>query len=53
MVQVNQPQKMFSIVVAVEKSRQGIGYHGQLPWSLKEDLSFFRAVTSQTRAEYA
>ena len=38
---------MFSIVVAVSNNN-GIGYKGTIPWKNKEDMSFFRNLTSKT-----
>ena len=38
---------MFSIVVAV-CNNNGIGYKGTIPWKNKEDMSFFRNLTSKT-----
>lgn len=39
---------MFSIVVAVSNNN-GIGYKGTIPWKNKEDMIFFRNLTSKTQ----
>lgn len=38
---------MFSIVVAVSNNN-GIGYKGTIPWKNREDMTFFRNLTSKT-----
>lgn len=38
---------MFSIVVGVSNNN-GIGYKGTIPWKNKEDMIFFRNLTSKT-----
>lgn len=35
----------FSIIVAVSKNF-GIGYEGKLPWKLKEDINYFKKITT-------
>lgn len=38
----------FSIIVAMDSAR-GIGKNGTLPWHLKGDLRYFKAITTTTR----
>lgn len=35
----------FSIIVAYTFNKNGIGFKGQLPWSLKSDMKYFRTKT--------
>ncbi|MBI5411969.1 dihydrofolate reductase [Candidatus Peregrinibacteria bacterium] len=35
-------------LIAAADSRNGIGIHGRLPWSLKGDLQFFQEITERT-----
>ncbi|GMM27901.1 dihydrofolate reductase [Martiniozyma asiatica (nom. inval.)] len=37
-----------SIIVAALIPEYGIGYKGQLPWSLKQEMKYFRKVTTAT-----
>ena len=39
----------FSIIVAYEKTRRGIGFQNSIPWHITEDLAFFRKTTTHTR----
>ena len=39
---------MFSIVVAVSNNN-GIGYKGTIPWKNKEDMTFFKNLTSKLK----
>jgi dihydrofolate reductase / thymidylate synthase len=39
--------KNYSIIVAIEKNN-GIGKDNKIPWSLSEDLKYFKKITSQT-----
>lgn len=36
------------LIFAILKSNFGIGYKGKLPWNLKQDIKFFKDVTSTT-----
>ena len=38
----------FSLIVAYTFNKNGIGIKGQLPWSLKSDLKYFKEKTSKT-----
>ena len=38
----------FSIIVAYTFNKNGIGIKGQLPWSLKNDLKYFKEKTTKT-----
>jgi dihydrofolate reductase/thymidylate synthase len=40
--------KFFSAIVSVHQPSLGIGISNKLPWRLKEDLAFFKEVTSRT-----
>ena len=37
----------FSIIVAYTFNKNGIGIKGQLPWSLKSDMKYFRNKTTK------
>ncbi|KAG7746216.1 hypothetical protein KL911_000434 [Ogataea haglerorum] len=37
-----------SLIVAALVPKYGIGYKGQLPWALKEEMRYFRRITTQT-----
>ena len=39
----------FTIIVAAESSRNGIGFQGNLPWSINEDMRRFRDLTLDSR----
>ena len=39
----------FSIIVAFSKKERGIGYRGTIPWSVPEDMKFFRTLTKQRK----
>ena len=39
----------FSVVVAACKQTRGIGAAGQLPWSLRGDMAYFKQLTQSTR----
>ena len=46
----NQPDmRGFSVIVAACKQTHGIGVGGQLPWSLRGDMQFFKQLTRSTR----
>jgi dihydrofolate reductase/thymidylate synthase len=36
----------FSVVVSLDPATNGIGRGGQLPWRVKEDMAFFKEITS-------
>jgi dihydrofolate reductase len=38
--------KGFSIVVSLNPATQGIGRGNQLPWRIKEDMAFFKRITT-------
>jgi len=46
---MNTPSLTFSIVVAFSKNERGIGYKGTIPWSVPEDMKFFRTLTKQRK----
>ena len=37
----------FSIIVAEEFGTHGIGKNGAIPWSIKQDMNFFKSVTTK------
>ena len=37
----------FNIIVAYTFKNNGIGFKGKLPWRLKEDLAYFKKITTQ------
>lgn len=39
-----------SIIIAALLPKYGIGYKGGLPWKLKNEMKYFRQVTTKTRA---
>jgi len=41
-------KKKFSIVIAVD-DKNGIGKEGALAWSIKEDMQFFKHITTNTQ----
>lgn len=43
--------KKFSIVVAAHVGSNGIGLGNQIPWRIKEDMAFFKSITSKTTTE--
>ena len=46
----NQPDmRGFSVIVAACKQTHGIGVGGQLPWSLRGDMQFFKQLTRSTQ----
>jgi dihydrofolate reductase len=48
--QPNQPDmRGFSVIVAACKQTHGIGVGGQLPWSLRGDMQFFKQLTRSTQ----
>ena len=48
--QANQPDmRGFSVIVAACKQTHGIGVAGQLPWSLRGDMQFFKQLTRSTQ----
>ena len=44
-------KQKFSIIIAVD-DKNGIGKNGTLPWRIKEDMEFFRTVTSTTKKKH-
>ena len=48
---IKQPEDMrgFSVIVAACKQTHGIGMGGQLPWSLRGDMQFFKQLTRSTQ----
>lgn len=42
----------FSIISAFTKGNRGIGYKNGLPWKIKEDMDWFKKITTQTYPEY-
>lgn len=40
--------KPVTIIVAALKPQWGIGYQGKLPWRLKQEIKYFKQVTSHT-----
>jgi len=38
----------FSIVAAYTKSNRGIGFRNELPWRIKEDMNWFKNITTQS-----
>lgn len=40
-----------TIVVAALKPQWGIGYQGKLPWRLKQEMKYFKQVTSHTTVD--
>lgn len=45
-------KKFFSIVVAVHQPSLGIGVSNRLPWRLKEDMAFFKEITSTAKENH-
>ena len=41
--------RTFSVIVAACKQTHGIGVGGQLPWSLRGDMQFFKQLTRSTQ----
>ena len=41
--------KRFNVIVAATSSAQGIGKDGLMPWQLKEDLAYFKSVTTKNK----
>lgn len=41
----------YSIVCAYSKSNRGIGYKGQIPWSIPQEMKYFRDLTIGTNQE--
>lgn len=39
--------KLFKVIAAVSKENNGIGIKGKLPWSIPEDMVFFKKTTTQ------
>jgi dihydrofolate reductase/thymidylate synthase len=39
----------FSLIVAEEASTHGIGLNGKIPWYIKQDLDFFKRITTETQ----
>lgn len=42
--------RTFSAIVSLNPASYGIGRNGQIPWRLKEDLEYFKNVTSTVKA---
>ena len=42
-------QPSFSIIVAYEQTRRGIGFQNSIPWRIPEDMTFFRKTTTRTQ----
>lgn len=43
---INMTSKGFAPVVSLHPATYGIGRNGQLPWRVKEDMAFFKDITS-------
>ena len=41
-------RREFSVVVAAAKSSRGIGRGGQLPWTVRADMQYFKQLTRST-----
>ena len=46
---IGEDMRGYSVVVAACKQTRGIGAAGQLPWSLRGDMAYFKQLTQSTR----
>jgi len=46
--QITMTKPVITIIVAALKPQWGIGYKGKMPWRLKQEIKYFKQVTSHT-----